>query len=811
MSPIPDGTKVGDAYVSIDADVDLSALDARARMAAERFGIGFGKELNLAAKVDVDVDRDLFARTATRAGANFSVTLADAIQKSFMPLLASFPGHVAELLATPLGPAIVAIAAPIIGLAGVTLGASLGAGVVAGLTLAGVGSGIALSLMNPQVQAAGKEFTDSLLAQLGQATVGFKAELIGTFGLLREAMSQIEFGQFFGQLAPIVSLFGETFKSLAPAIDLILQKMAFLAEPMGIAIAQFLEKFIPAIDRFMDNLGQSMPGIISAFTFLGNVIIATTDFFGDFIAQASHMFAVVVAGGANLLDFLASWVDSLGNVGKVLGINSDQLRGMSANMRESLTVTGGLTTQFGELTNSGLIPMTDATKAATFSQSELQRAMNAGQQGAIDLNEAMEAYNQTRLRLIQTDTQGTQALSLNTEAGLRNRDMLEQAAQKSRDLAIQELLTGATLEQVTANHNRRIDALINENFKSAETREQARLLAAQYGQIPKDVATQLHLLGVADVEGKLNDLKVKQVALWKNISVAEAKRNIEKGQYAAGGYVTGPGTKTSDSIDARLSNGEFVMQAAAVDKYGVNAMHALNQGAVEKFAQGGPVGTTWPFPVDISQTMVNDTWAKVGIAAAGGIKGIAGSVGGALGGYQGMFAWLQSQVPGVRLQSGYRPGSMAGGGYDYHHYGRAVDVGPSPGSIANAVVSAIRANYHDQTLELIHTPAGGAQIWNGKDYVFQGADLQSGHYDHVHWAMDQGGWLEPGMSATNFTSKPEPVFTGGQWKTLQGASEGGDHILYVQLPGMDTYVEAQIVKSNQRTASALRRGRGRTP
>ena len=44
---------------------------------------------------------------------------------------------------------------------------------------------------------------------------------------------------------------------------------------------------------------------------------------------------------------------------------------------------------------------------------------------------------------------------------------------------------------------------------------------------------------------------------------------------ATGGYITGPGTATSDSILARLSNGEFVQRTAAVDYYGVkNALLA---------------------------------------------------------------------------------------------------------------------------------------------------------------------------------------------------------------------------------------------
>jgi TP901 family phage tail tape measure protein len=45
--------------------------------------------------------------------------------------------------------------------------------------------------------------------------------------------------------------------------------------------------------------------------------------------------------------------------------------------------------------------------------------------------------------------------------------------------------------------------------------------------------------------------------------------------FAGGGYVLGPGTATSDSISARLSNREFVQPAAAVAEYGVDFMRLL--------------------------------------------------------------------------------------------------------------------------------------------------------------------------------------------------------------------------------------------
>lgn len=63
-------------------------------------------------------------------------------------------------------------------------------------------------------------------------------------------------------------------------------------------------------------------------------------------------------------------------------------------------------------------------------------------------------------------------------------------------------------------------------------------------------------------------------------------------KFATGGYISGPGTGTSDSIPALLSNGEYVIRAAAVRKLGKNALDLLNRGIhIPRFADGGMVGT----------------------------------------------------------------------------------------------------------------------------------------------------------------------------------------------------------------------------
>jgi lambda family phage tail tape measure protein len=62
---------------------------------------------------------------------------------------------------------------------------------------------------------------------------------------------------------------------------------------------------------------------------------------------------------------------------------------------------------------------------------------------------------------------------------------------------------------------------------------------------------------------------------------------------ADGGYISGPGTGTSDSIPARLSNGEFVVRASAVQKHRA-VLEAINADRIPRFADGGLVGAGSP-------------------------------------------------------------------------------------------------------------------------------------------------------------------------------------------------------------------------
>jgi tetratricopeptide (TPR) repeat protein len=115
---------------------------------------------------------------------------------------------------------------------------------------------------------------------------------------------------------------------------------------------------------------------------------------------------------------------------------------------------------------------------------------------------------------------------------------------------------------------------------------------------------------------------------------------------AAGGPIYGPGTSTSDSIPAWLSDGEFVVKASSYRKHRA-LVEAINADKVPGFAKGG---AAVKLPVDVNMS----GWLS-GVNAM--IKKFAESMGGP--GIAGALNWARSQVGKPYVWGGVGPG-----GYD---------------------------------------------------------------------------------------------------------------------------------------------------
>jgi len=119
---------------------------------------------------------------------------------------------------------------------------------------------------------------------------------------------------------------------------------------------------------------------------------------------------------------------------------------------------------------------------------------------------------------------------------------------------------------------------------NAPAMESVRVIEARYGAIDGRTLTSTitadtsaadraldawsnRLQGMADSYARLN---VPAPAPRQQTSKGGAKK------FSKGGYVDGPGTSTSDDVLVRVSTGEYVVTAAAVDSYGLEFLEAVN-------------------------------------------------------------------------------------------------------------------------------------------------------------------------------------------------------------------------------------------
>lgn len=101
--------------------------------------------------------------------------------------------------------------------------------------------------------------------------------------------------------------------------------------------------------------------------------------------------------------------------------------------------------------------------------------------------------------------------------------------------------------------------------------------------------------GIGYITGLINKIK-ELVQAITGVNAAGGGGGTDS-KFAGGGPVRGRGTGTSDSIWARVSNGEYVVRAAAVKKVGLNFMNAINRGMSiprPSFSLGGLVDALSP-------------------------------------------------------------------------------------------------------------------------------------------------------------------------------------------------------------------------
>lgn len=407
-------------------------------------------------------------------------------------------------------------------------------------------------------------------------------------------------------------------------------------------------------------------------------------------------------------------------------------------------------------------------------------------------------------------------LDAGTEKGRANRDALDRVASATLDWRDAAKAAGKSQAEQTKITERGRDELVRMGRRFGLSRSAAKKYADEILGIPKRVNTKINLDLHNGIPRSIYGVRVGGGA-------GSTRGGITFN--AAGGAIRGPGTGTSDDIPAMLSNNEHVWTAKEVAAAGGHAAVMDLRRAVLTRAMGGPVKLAaggWPGDISGAMgrtlgTLAGGTASRLGDAILAAVNKAVGGLlgGGKIGtGWQRQWAVVHAHFPNAQLTSSYRPGAVTvSGNTSYHARGRAIDVSPSM-----AIFNWIRSTYGRNTAELIFSPAGSRQIKNGRPHYYTGA-VRAMHFNHVHWAYDRGGMLQPGMTmAYNGTGRPERVLSAAQTRSFDrltrvlasqavaGSTVAGADIDYGRLGETVTkaFIRAGItVKMDSRTVGSV--------
>jgi hypothetical protein len=753
--------------------IDIKASPRDALAAADQVERKLRELSGNAATVEVKLQAEKALGQLGRFRKQLGDVSDDAAPPAARGFFARFSARLGPLMANlPIaGPVAAAAAAAGIGAAPVLISA-LASGISAGAGAGILGAGLAVVAKDPKVKDAGEKVGQNFLAAMQeQAGNAFQGP----------ALQALRIVDASGQRT--AKRLGDAFRELSTEVVPFTAQMTAAAEILTGALASSAGKS-----------GDALQG-------LGSTVILLSDATGDFITT-------VADGGPEAAANLQLVAGALGDMIRYSGLLLDTANQLSNNpwltgalipllrkhyaeaaaeskkqAEEEARKAKAIDMSSAALDRSFVTQerVTELQKQATESQKQLNETIAAfAPQGGnaaktadalknaytslysaqITAMDANEAYQASWDQLSSSIKSNKSSLDIHTEAGRANRDALQGLLTKNNELYFANISAGQSVDSARKKHEDRTRAIREEAKRLNLNKDATRQLIDTYGQIPNKKTTDLVVDGMHEVIRQLKGLYLSQRALAEGKTVDQVRYEgtaAMRSLLAAGGPVTGPGTATSDSVPAMLSNGEYVVKASSAQALGVAALDHINRhGQLPRYAKGGlvaPVDTSrrWPFNVDVSDTFImskDAALAKVTPAAPTG-----GSP------TDGFMERMLEKMFGVQMISGYRPGARTlSGSLSWHGKHRAVDFPP-----LKAMAAYMDRTYGARMMEII-TPYQEYNRLHGKRHTYTGAVWNqhnfAGGNAHNHFAMDDGGFrtLMPGWNQIfNGTGRPEPI------------------------------------------------------
>lgn len=487
--------------------------------------------------------------------------------------------------------------------------------------------------------------TLSRTAKLAMAGTGIGLLLIGLTELSRRGKDTPpdvdKLTTALGQLGQSGKVSGEALRAFGPDLDGLTKSLKTLSDP---STTQQIEKFFSDVL----NYGDGGPGLKAAAEDVDAVDKALANLVSggkselaaaalDEYAKRAGLSAEEVA---DLRGRLNDYTDALAGqrfeqelAAESMGLFGAQALEVQAKLDSQQQSADGLAQSIHALNNSYLTA----------------RGGVRGMEAAIDA--ASEAFKKNGATLDD-----------NTEKGRANNAALDELASATMKAAESARANGASWGEVSQIYDRGRGAFLRSAQAMGLTETQARKLADQILKTPNKTA---YLRGDLDdlrakladakerlrkapssktaaIRGEISDLQRKIAAAkaaigsvkGKTVSVMINYRQTYSGAsdfaksiggfadgglirraqggpipgYPGGGPVRGPGTSTSDDVLLWGSNGEFMIRASSVDKYGEKFMREINEGRLSvgraAVPAGRPAAATSSSPTAVDQPRV---------------------------------------------------------------------------------------------------------------------------------------------------------------------------------------------------------------
>ena len=247
-----------------------------------------------------------------------------------------------------------------------------------------------------------------------------------------------------------------------------------------------------------------------------------------------------------------------------------------------------------ELYNAGQLNQAEAAKAAQraqfdYAQGVSQNAVDPLSQfrAQFDPNQEIENQRTRDLALLDAMQSGNEQKLLSEEEYQKRRQQIMDRYDNQRRQSELDYY-GQSAQMMSSAFDTMAGVMENAAGKQSGIYKAMFVASKAFAIAESIINIQLALSEAAKLPYPQNLVEYARVAS-QTASIVSNIQSVTM-SFATGGHVQGPGTGTSDSIPAWLSNNEFVMTSRTVDHYGVGFMNALNQRRFPKFANGGHVG-----------------------------------------------------------------------------------------------------------------------------------------------------------------------------------------------------------------------------